>query len=1255
MAEAMALIGLVASVLQLVDTVAKAGTFIKDLHKAPKEQQQLLSEITSLQPLLTALQDRLLSNSSAAVMHIKEPLSAFEDMMKHYTGKLQTSGAFSKVSKGISWTLWNKKEAKEDLDQVERFKSLLNTWLTVDIWDVGQQHDTILKSVEKSVVLVAQEQHQHFDGILKSVELVAQDQQQHFDGILKSVELVAQEQQQHIDDAKRDKILEWMSPLNSFQRQADIFSRWQRGTGGWLLASPQFRDWEAGCGQSLWCRGMSGAGKTVLASLVVHHLEHRSQSENIGVACIYLNYKEAESQTPQNLLGSLWRQLVLGKPIPAVVHALYEKHREQNTRLPLDEVCTILTSSLTSYSKAYLIVDAVDEYPEERRAMLLEALGAIGVNVMLTSRPHIDPDSTALPNMQLVEIQATENDMQQYIDTQISKSSRLSKHVRTRPELADEIRSKILDNVNGMFLLAKLHIDSLTTKNTIKAVKEALHQLPKDLRYTYDEAMERIDHQGEDDRQLAHLTLTWVANAKRPLAVGELQEALAIEPNATDLDPDNLLDISIILSVCAGLVIVDETASVVRLIHYTTQDYLDSIQSQQFPNAQTEITSACLTYLSFQKFTNLPTNLSDWDEGEKLIVQHPFLAYSQYCLAHTVGQPEVHLLGRIIFFLDQASVYRDFWYHHFEYNSRIIPWKFYEEYWPASPLCISVASNLQTISEHLLTEKLPKETLSSALQAGSYCGHLLLVQLLLDHGANVNLVQGYYGTALQAASRQGHEPVVHLLLVHGADVNTLGGDNGTALQAASYSGHGAVVQLLLNHGADVNITGETFGTALQAASFNGHEVVVWLLILHGANVNMPVTLNKKYITVTALQAASYGGHEVIVQFLLDHGANVNTLGGSCRTALQAASSEGHEEVVWLLLDHGADVNITGGNFGIALQAASFNGNEVIVRLLLNHGADVNILGGEYGTALQAASYDGNDAVVQLLLNHGANVNIIGGRYGTALQATSYCGNEAVVQSFLDHGADVNILGGVYGTALQAASCNGNDAVVQLLLNHGANVNILGGEYGTALQAASCNGNDAVVQLLLNHGANVNIIGGRYGTALQATSYCGNEAVVQSFLDHSADVNILGGDYGTALQAASFIGHEGVVLLLIQNGADVNITGGDFETALQAAAASWQKHTGVVQLLLDHGADVNIIGGRYGTALQAASARGDEVVVRLLIQNDADVNAQGGKYGTALEIAQAKNHNLVVELLLEHGANPSVLVDVEEEGNIPPVE
>ena len=60
--------------------------------------------------------------------------------------------------------------------------------------------------------------------------------------------------------------------------------------------------------------------------------------------------------------------------------------------------------------------------------------------------------------------------------------------------------------------------------------------------------------------------------------------------------------------------------------------------------------------------------------------------------------------------------------------------------------------------------------------------------------------------------------LVEILLDHGADVNVQGGRYGNALQAA-IAGHAAceAIQLLLGHGANVNAEGGAFGTALQAA------------------------------------------------------------------------------------------------------------------------------------------------------------------------------------------------------------------------------------------------------------------------------------------------------------------------------------------------------------------------------------------------------------------------------------------------------
>lgn len=70
--------------------------------------------------------------------------------------------------------------------------------------------------------------------------------------------------------------------------------------------------------------------------------------------------------------------------------------------------------------------------------------------------------------------------------------------------------------VYARFLLAQLHMDSLATKGTCKAVRKALEALPKGLDNTYDEAMERIEKQNKDDQELAKRVLYWICYALRP-------------------------------------------------------------------------------------------------------------------------------------------------------------------------------------------------------------------------------------------------------------------------------------------------------------------------------------------------------------------------------------------------------------------------------------------------------------------------------------------------------------------------------------------------------------------------------------------------------------------------------------------------------------------------------------------------------------------------------------------------------------------
>jgi hypothetical protein len=104
-------------------------------------------------------------------------------------------------------------------------------------------------------------------------------------------------------------------------------------------------------------------------------------------------------------------------------------------------------------------------------------------------------------------------------------------------------------------------VDSLLDKDTKKKVKSALENLSggtEALLKAYDGAIERIEGQLPGKTARAKSVLSWISYAQRPLTTSELCHALAVELNEEVLDEDNIPDVEEIVSVCAGLVTVDE-------------------------------------------------------------------------------------------------------------------------------------------------------------------------------------------------------------------------------------------------------------------------------------------------------------------------------------------------------------------------------------------------------------------------------------------------------------------------------------------------------------------------------------------------------------------------------------------------------------------------------------------------------------------------------------------------------------------------
>jgi ankyrin repeat protein len=116
-------------------------------------------------------------------------------------------------------------------------------------------------------------------------------------------------------------------------------------------------------------------------------------------------------------------------------------------------------------------------------------------------------------------------------------------------------------------------------------------------------------------------------------------------------------------------------------------------------------------------------------------------------------------------------------------------------------------------------------------------GKLDTVDLLLQYGADVNEVTGFYGTVLQRAARSCNIKMVTLLLEHpknAANVNQRGGKYGTALQTSVSGDESGVsdkeriemINLLRDKGASLSIAEGPYGTVLHIAMLNMSEAVV---------------------------------------------------------------------------------------------------------------------------------------------------------------------------------------------------------------------------------------------------------------------------------------------------------------------------------------------------------------------------------------------------------------------------------------------
>lgn len=128
------------------------------------------------------------------------------------------------------------------------------------------------------------------------------------------------------------------------------------------------------------------------------------------------------------------------------------------------------------------------------------------------------------------------------------------------------------------------------------------------------------------------------------------------------------------------------------------------------------------------------------------------------------------------------------------------------------------------------------DSIYSIMEFACRSGFEELVDFILRHGGNVNMMNPEGFTPLMWASMEGNLTIAKMLLDAGANINALNNDGRTALMLASKKGNESVVDLLIKFGADYIFSDLENATALELACFHGHEDVAKLLILAGSEI-----------------------------------------------------------------------------------------------------------------------------------------------------------------------------------------------------------------------------------------------------------------------------------------------------------------------------------------------------------------------------------------------------------------------------------
>jgi hypothetical protein len=258
--------------------------------------------------------------------------------------------------------------------------------------------------------------------------------------------------------SKRQSVLDWLYCTDPAVKHAASRKLHQPGSNTWALEADVFKDWTTTPGRVLWLHGIPGAGKTILCSTLIDHVQGLCKAQSgAHLAYYYFDSGDPSNQNPGRIFRCLlWQLTRQHDVVSSPVLDLYEGRKKVSD----DQLASTLCEVFRGDGQSFIILDGLDECAEENRGrffdVLLKHLGRASckVNFLVTSRkqPDMEERMGQVPNSKLHVMPIFTSDVT--TDIRLYVAAQLATQRATRDwndeTLEKEVEDTVSEQAHGM-------------------------------------------------------------------------------------------------------------------------------------------------------------------------------------------------------------------------------------------------------------------------------------------------------------------------------------------------------------------------------------------------------------------------------------------------------------------------------------------------------------------------------------------------------------------------------------------------------------------------------------------------------------------------------------------------------------------------------------------------------------------------------------------------------------------------------------